>query len=169
MTRMIAQAVSLLLMTAASQAAFAQAQPVANIARGKYLTTIGGCNDCHTPGSFFGKRDMSRTLGGSEVAFEIPGLGAFVGPNLTPDKDTGLGSWTVEQIVAALRTGKRPDGRELAPIMPWRDFASLSDGDARSIALYLKNLPPVQNKTPGPFGPNDKVTTFVMKINAPPQ
>jgi hypothetical protein len=45
-----------------------------------------GCNDCHTPGYFFGKPDMARFLGGSEVGFEIPGLGVFHGPNLTPDK-----------------------------------------------------------------------------------
>jgi mono/diheme cytochrome c family protein len=158
--------VALLVLTLAAAPASAQ-QAVANIARGKYLTTISGCNDCHTPGSFLGKRDMSRTLGGSEVAFEIPGLGAFVGPNLTPDKETGLGNWSVEQIMTALRTGKRPDGRELAPIMPWRDFAALTDSDARSIALYLKNLPPVKYKAPGPFGPNDKVTTHVMKIVPP--
>jgi hypothetical protein len=101
------------------------------------------------------------------VAFEIPGMGAFVGPNLTPDKETGLGNWSVDQIVAALRTGKRPDGRELAPIMPWRDLANLSDGDARSIALYLRNLPPISNKVPGPFGPGEKVTTFTMKISPP--
>lgn len=170
MFKPIAHAGALIFTLAMSQAAMAQAQPAAaNIARGKYLATISGCNDCHTPGSFFGKRDISRTLGGSEVAFEIPGLGAFVGPNLTPDKETGLGNWSAEQIIAALRTGKRPDGRELAPIMPWRDLANLSDSDARSIALYLKNLPPVQNKVPGPFGPNDKVTTFAMKISPPPQ
>jgi len=172
MVKALAPLASLILAATFSEAAFAQssaqAQPVANIARGKYLATLGGCNDCHTPGSFFGKRDLSRTLAGSEVAFEIPGLGAFVGPNLTPDKETGLGDWSVEQIMTALRTGKRPDGRELAPIMPWRDFASLTDSDARSIALYLKNLPPVKHKVPGPFGPNDKVTTFTMKI-APPQ
>lgn len=168
MTKAFAPVASLFLLLAA-QSAYAQSPAIANIARGKYLSTIGGCNDCHTPGSFFGKRDLSRTLGGSEVAFEIPGLGAFVGPNLTPDKETGLGEWSVEQIMAAIRTGKRPDGRELAPIMPWRDLASLSDSDARSLALYLKNLPPVQHKVPGPFGPNDKVTTFVMKITPPAQ
>lgn len=140
-----------------------------NVARGKYLATISGCNDCHTPGSFFGKRDMAKTLSGSEVAFEIPGMGAFVGPNLTPDKETGLGNWSVDQIVAALRTGKRPDGRELAPIMPWRDLASLTDADARSIALYLRNLPPIANKVPGPFGPGETVTTFSMKISPPPK
>ena len=50
------------------------------IERGKYLVTLGGCNDCHTPGYFFGKPDTTRYLGGSEVGFEIPGLGVFLWP-----------------------------------------------------------------------------------------
>jgi len=132
--------------------------------RGKYLVSIAGCNDCHTPGYFFGKPDMNRYLGGSEVGFEIPGLGVFHGPNLTPDPETGLGNWSVGQIVTALQTGKRPDGRELAPIMPWRAFANLTKDDATAIAVFLKSLPPVKNKVPGPFGPNDKPTEFVMKV-----
>ncbi len=135
--------------------------------RGKYLVTIGGCNDCHTPGHLLGKPDMARALGGSEVGFELPGLGVFHGPNLTPDKATGLGEWTEEQIVTALRAGKRPDGRMLAPIMPWMSFAVLTDADAQAIAAYLKSLPPVANKVPGPFGPTDKPTAFVMKVVAP--
>jgi mono/diheme cytochrome c family protein len=146
----------------------AQAQ-TANVARGKYLASFAGCMDCHTPGNFMGKRDVSRTLGGSDVAFVIQGLGAFAGPNLTPDKETGLGNWSVDQIVTALKTGKRPDGRELAPIMPWRDFANLTDSDVRSIALYLKNLPAISNKVPGPFGPDDKVNMFTMRLTPPPQ
>jgi mono/diheme cytochrome c family protein len=134
------------------------------VERGKYLVTISGCNDCHTPGYFFGKPDAARFLGGSEVGFEIPGLGVFHGPNLTPDKESGLGAWTVPEIVTAIQTGKRPDGRELAPIMPWRAFANLTKGDATAIAMYLKSIPPVQHKVPGPFGPNEKPTEFVMKI-----
>jgi mono/diheme cytochrome c family protein len=82
------------------------------VERGKYLVTLGSCTDCHTPGYFFGKPDMARYLGGSEVGFEIPGLGVFHGPNLTPDSETGLGNWTISQIVTAVQTGKRPDGRE---------------------------------------------------------
>src|SRR5687768_10095929 len=112
------------------------------ILRGKYLVTLGLCTDCHTPGYFFGKPDAGRFLGGSEVGFEIPGLGVFHGPNLTPDMETGLGSWTEEQIVTAFTTGKRPDGRELAPIMPWRAFANLTPADKTAIAAYLKSLPP---------------------------
>jgi mono/diheme cytochrome c family protein len=137
------------------------------IERGKYLVSLGGCMDCHTPGYFFGKPDMGRYLGGSEVGFEIPGLGVFAGPNLTPDKETGLGNWTDDQIVAALQKGTRPDGRMLAPIMPWRAMANLTPGDARAIVAYLRSLPPVRNKVPGPFGPTEKPTTFVMKIVPP--
>src|ERR1700731_39783 len=101
---------------------------------------------------------MARFLGGSEVGFEIPGLGVFHGPNLTPDKETGLGNWTSEQIVTAMQTGFRPDGRGLAPIMPWRAFASLSKSDAQAIVAFLQTLPPVKNKVPGPFGINQKPT-----------
>lgn len=160
------------LMTAAAVALIlplleARAADGRSIARGKYLVSLGGCNDCHTPGNFLGKRDTTRVLAGSEVGFEIPGLGVFHGPNLTPDKETGLGNWTEEQIATAITTGVRPDGRELAPIMPWRDFAHLTKADALAVAAFLKTLPPVQNKVPGPFGPSEKPTSFVMKIIPP--
>ena len=113
------------------------------IERGRYLVNLGGCLDCHTRGYFFGKPDMAMYLGGSDVGFEIPRLGVFVGPNLTPDKETGLGTWTEEEIVTALQSGVRPDGRILAPIMPWRSFAKLTKADAIAIAAFLKSLPPV--------------------------
>ncbi len=137
------------------------------VARGKYLVAIIGCGDCHTAGYFLGKPDMPHALGGSDVGFEIPQLGAFVAPNLTPDAETGLGAWSKEEIVAALQTGKRPDGRELAPIMPWRDLASLTREDAMAIAAYLKSLPAIKNKVPGPFGAGVRPTVPVMKIVAP--
>jgi mono/diheme cytochrome c family protein len=132
------------------------------VERGKYLVEIGGCTDCHTPGNFLGHPDMTRYLGGSDVGFAIPGHGVFVPPNLTPDKETGLGTWTAEQIVAAITTGERPDGRVLVPSMPWRNYAHLTKYDALAIAAYLKTLPPISNKVPGPFGPADKLTGFVM-------
>jgi len=136
----------------------------AQVARGKYLATVGGCTDCHTPGHFLGKEDATRYLGGSDVGFEIPGLGVFVGPNLTPDKATGLGNWTAKQIVTAIKTGVRPDGRQLVPVMPWKNLSILTNGDAYAIAAYLKSLKPVSNQVPGPFGPDEKVTVFVMKV-----
>jgi len=145
----------------------APAEADSQVVRGKYLVTVAGCGDCHTPGYFFGKPDAARFLGGSEVGFEIPGLGVFHGPNLTPDKETGLGNWTGEQIVTAIQTGFRPDGRGLAPIMPWRAFANLAKSDAQAIAAFLQTLPPVKNKVPGPFGANQQPTSFVMKIVPP--
>lgn len=137
------------------------------IKRGQYLVTFGGCNDCHTPGYFFGKPDTARLLGGSEVGFAIPDLGVFHGPNLTPDKDTGLGTWSSDEIVAAITQGRRPDGRILAPVMPWHAFANLTRQDAYAIVAFLKSLPPVRNKVPGPFGPGEIPTSFVMKIVPP--
>jgi mono/diheme cytochrome c family protein/uncharacterized protein YjiS (DUF1127 family) len=137
------------------------------VKRGQYLVALAGCNDCHTPGYFFGKPDTARFLGGSEVGFEIPDRGVFYGPNLTPDEDTGLGKWSADDIVTAITAGQRPDGRILAPIMPWHAFANLTRRDARAIAAFLKSLPPVRNKVPGPFGPGEKPTSFVMKIVAP--
>lgn len=137
------------------------------VERGKYLVNIAGCNDCHTPGYFLGKPDMTRYLGGSDVGFEVPNVGVFVGPNLTPDKETGLGNWTREQIVTAIQTGARPDGRELWPIMPWRAFAKLTRQDAMAIAAYLKSVPAVRHKVPGPFGPNEKPATMFLRVIDP--
>ncbi len=134
------------------------------IERGKYLATLGGCDDCHTPGYFLGKPDFAHALSGSDVGFAIPGVGAFVAPNLTPDKTTGLGNWTDEQIIAAFTKGVRPDGRNLAPIMPWRALASLTPDDAKAIVAYLRSLPPVAHAVPGPFGPNETPTTLVMAV-----
>jgi mono/diheme cytochrome c family protein len=149
------------LISASSKAADPQ------IERGKYLVTFGGCNDCHTPGYFFGKPDMARFLGGSEVGFEMPGRGVFYGSNLTPDQETGLGKWSAEEIATAITKGQRPDGRELAPIMPWQALANLTREDVGAIVAFLKSLPPVKNKVPGPFGPTEKPTSFVMKIVPP--
>jgi len=135
--------------------------------RGKYLVSIIPCTDCHTPGTFLGKPDMKRYLGGSDVGFEVPGLGIFYGPNLTPDDETGLGKWTNEQIATAITTGKRPDGRILAPPMPVESFKHLTHADALAIAAYLKSLPPIKNKVPGPFGPKEKPTSFVYQVLPP--
>ena len=134
------------------------------IERGKYLVTITGCGTCHTPGDLLGKPDLKRILAGSEVGFGIPGVGVFVGGNLTPDKETGLGDWTTEQIITAFTTGVMPNGRKLFPVMPWPDLAHLSAYDAQAIAAYLKSLPPVKNAVPGPFGPKDVPSTLVSVI-----
>ena len=109
---------------------------------------------------------MKRYLGGSDVGFAIPGAGVFVGGNLTPDKETGLGSWTDAQIITAIRTGKTPEGRELSPVMPYPALSHLSDADAQAVAAFLKSVPPVSNKVKN-FGPDDKVTINVSAVLPP--
>src|SRR5215470_15613855 len=91
------------------------------------------CSSADAPTATRPKPDMSRFLGGSDVGLEVPGLGVFVAPNLTPDKVTGLGNWTKDQIATAIQAGVRPDGRILAPIMPWRACAGLTKSDVRAI------------------------------------
>jgi mono/diheme cytochrome c family protein len=152
--------VGTVILAASAAASAAETQ----IERGKYLVTISGCGTCHTPGALLGKPDSTRVLAGSEVGFGIPGVGVFVGGNLTPDKETGLGDWTAEQIIAAITKGVTPNGRKLFPVMPWPDLANLSSDDAQAIAAYLKSLPPVKNAVPGPFGPKEAPTTFVSVV-----
>jgi len=136
------------------------------LARGRYLVSIAGCSDCHTPGGMLGSPDMKRYLGGSDVGFSIPGQGVFVGQNLTPDVETGLGKWTSEQIVTAIRKGKRPDGTELSGVMPYNSFANLTDEDAFAIAAFLKSLPPVNNKVVS-YRPGEQVPISVSAVLPP--
>jgi mono/diheme cytochrome c family protein len=137
------------------------------VERGRYLVQIAGCSDCHTPGHFLGKPDLARFLGGSDVGFEIPGVGIVYGPNLTPDDATGLGKWSADQIVTAIRTGATPEGRGLVPVMPWPNLSALTDDDAYAIAAYLKSLDPVVNDVPGPVPPGEPAPSFVMRVVPP--
>jgi mono/diheme cytochrome c family protein len=123
--------------------------------RGAYLARIMDCGGCHTPGALAGRPDDTKALAGSSIGFGIPSVGVFYPPNLTPDRETGLGKWTDAQVIAAIRTGTRPDGRMLAPIMPWRSYAALSNEDAKALAAYLKSLPPVRNAAPAMAGPSE--------------
>lgn len=135
--------------------------------RGHYLVVVGGCDDCHTPGVFLGKPDPAKYLGGSDVGFEIPGLGVFAGRNITPDNETGIGSWTDEQIALALTTGRRPDGRQLAPIMPYPALAHMTKEDIAAIIAYLRSIPAVKNLVAGPFKPGEKVSSFTFRVLPP--
>jgi mono/diheme cytochrome c family protein len=137
------------------------------VARGRYLVTVMGCGDCHTPGYFLGMPDGSKMLAGSDVSFFLPAMGYFYPPNLTPDA-TGLGAWTGAQIVTAIRTGVRPDGRTLVAIMPWMDLASLTDSDANAIAAYLKSLRPIMNQVPPPTAADAMPPGPAMAVVAPP-
>lgn len=136
-------------------------------ARGAYLVGILGCGDCHTAGAMAGKPDTARLLGGSDVGWQVPGLGVFVGSNLTADKETGLGAWSDAEIVTALRTGVRPDGRQLAPVMPYMGYSRMTEADAAAIVAYLRSLKPVSAKVPGPFGPDEKPTLPYFALTMP--
>ena len=122
--------------------------------RGEYLARIMDCGGCHTPGALVGKPEPTRSLAGSDIGFHIPDLGYFYPPNLTSDRETGLGAWSDADIIRAVRTGVRPDGRVLAPVMPWHSYAALSDEDARALARHLKSLKPIRNRVSSPVGPS---------------
>ncbi len=96
-----------------------------------------------------------------------PGLGIFYPPNLTPDPETGLGKWSEADIIKAVRTGVRPDGRQLVPIMPYHSYAKLTDADAQALASYLKSLKPVRNQVPGPVGSNEKPSAPYLTVVMP--
>jgi mono/diheme cytochrome c family protein len=153
MDKLVAIAVILLAIAASAALPAGGTGPSQEVVeRGRYLTSIMDCSGCHTPGALGGKPDSTRPLGGSDIGFKIPSLGIFYPPNLTPDRESGLGTWTTEQIVKAVRTGVRPDGRMLAPVMPYHNYAILTDDDARALVTYLRTLKPVRNKVPGPVG-----------------
>jgi mono/diheme cytochrome c family protein len=125
--------------------ALGQAQAVK---RGEYLVSIMDCSGCHTPGALAGKPDFTRRLAGSDIGFRVPGAGIVYPPNLTPDPETGLGRWTAEQILRAVKHGERPDGRKLIPIMPWPSYSALTAADGTALTAYLKSLPPIRLKAP---------------------
>lgn len=161
----------------------AASEPVASddagkIERGRYLVTLGGCGDCHTPKKMTQAgpvEDSTRLLSGhpaSEMVGEVPAnlgaggwiatcnahLTAWAGPwgvsyavNLTSDPKTGLGGWNDEQFIKAMRTGKhRGFGRPILPPMPWVNLSYASDADLSAILAFLKSTQPIVNKVPEP-------------------
>jgi mono/diheme cytochrome c family protein len=86
-------------------------------------------------------------MAGGAFAFE-PGGDSVYPANITPHEETGIGSWSADDVAVALRTGARPDGTQLHPIMPYMAFSHLSDEDALNIAAYLFSLEPVENDVP---------------------
>ena len=144
------------------------------VERGKYLVTILDCHGCHTPWKMTDKGpapDMSRMLSGHPSDLKMPpppaaqgpwlwqGAAtntAFAGPwgvtytvNLTPDVNTGLGIWTEEMFIKALRTGKHfGQSRPIQPPMPWPAYGQMTDADLKAVYAYLRTIPPVKNLVP---------------------
>ncbi len=123
-------------------------QNFGQIERGRYLAIAGDCASCHTaPGS------AQPYAGGRPI--ETP-FGVVVGANITPDADTGIGAWSDETFVRALREGKGHDGQLLYPAMPYPYYTKLTESDALAIRAYLNTVKPVRNavisnKLPFPF------------------
>jgi mono/diheme cytochrome c family protein len=138
----------------------------AAIARGKYLVGVMGCNDCHTPGTFYGSPDMKRHLAGSEVGWQGP-WGTSFPRNLTPDLETGLGYWSEAEITKFLRTGNKPDGKQALPPMPWPDTAQLNDADMHALVTYLMSVPKVTHKVPDALPPGAKYDGPTIVIPPP--
>ena len=110
------------------------------IERGAYLATVMDCASCHMPRDSDGIQLFEARLSGGNVGFEIPGMGIFLAPNLTPSK-TGLGPWSDIDIATAITGGLRPDGRSLAPAMPWPAYAALDKSDVSALVANLRSLP----------------------------
>ncbi|HMK23549.1 MAG TPA: c-type cytochrome [Terriglobales bacterium] len=139
------------------------------LTRGRYLTQgLLGCETCHTP------RDWTKhgapPLPGKELAgqrFELSGFpGHLVAPNLTPDRETGAGTWTDDQIARAIREGIKHDDTTLFPMMPYMVYREMSDEDLASVVVYLRSVPAVRNPLP-PIQVNFPVNLLVRGVPRP--
>jgi mono/diheme cytochrome c family protein len=119
--------------------------------RGRYLAEdVAGCMHCHSEHDWSqpGGPVMPGKMGAGDI-FPLEGLpGRIVAPNLTPDPETGSGTWTDDQLARAIREGVGHDGRALFPMMPYEKFRHMSDEDLASVIVFLRSLPPVRNPLP---------------------
>jgi mono/diheme cytochrome c family protein len=137
-------------------AAAGQVSP--EVERGRYLVQLTGCGACHTDGALIGEPNAARLLAGSEIgiAYTDPLSEARPGvaypPNLTPALKTGLGGWSDENVVAAIRSGAHGRSGQLR-VMPWAFYRQMTDQDASAIVAYLRSIPPVEHPVPSRVEP----------------
>jgi mono/diheme cytochrome c family protein len=118
---------------------------------GEYLASHASmCAGCHTPRSpNTGEYDLTQPLAGGIFALGLPEEGySATGSNLTPDVATGIGDWSEEQFMIAMRTGLRPDGTVILPFMPWPSYNRWTEEDLRAVWLYLRSLEPIVHEVP---------------------
>ncbi len=123
-------------------------QDFPQVDKGRYLATAADCVACHTI------QNGGKPFAGGR-AIETP-FGNITSPNITPDAETGIGSWTEEQFDNAVRNGVRPNGSRLYPAMPYTSYTKMSHDDVAAIRAYLKTVEPVRhpvvaNTLPFPF------------------
>lgn len=124
--------------------------------RGRYVATIGTCPLCHTAGPNSNRlwQPFDDMAGGLRVRWRV--FGTTWSRNLTPDRETGLGAWTRDEIVRAVTSGLARDGRTMHwQAMPWDHFANLRPEDLEALVVYLQQLPPVRHAIPAPVPPRD--------------
>ncbi len=129
------------------------------LSRGQYIVTaIQGCA-CHTPRNPDGSYNTNLNFAGAPSSPPPVGHPATVGwttrrwkkvfaRNITPDPQLGIGKWTEADFIAAMKTGRTPDGRILDPVMPWPRFQAITDTDLKAIWAYLRTVKPIGNKIP---------------------
>lgn len=110
-----------------------------DIENGMYLSKAGNCMSCHT-------RENGDPFAGG-VAFETE-FGTIYSTNITPDAETGIGAWTLEDFAKALREGERPDGEHLYPVFPYTSYTLTSDAEVAALFAYFQSLPPVRYQAP---------------------
>jgi mono/diheme cytochrome c family protein len=110
-----------------------------DIDRGAYLVQAAGCISCHID------EDAAPALAGGRELHSP--FGTFVVPNITPDPETGIGGWTVDQLVSAIRFGRSPEGHTYFPAFPYRSYRGMTESDARDIAAWLLAQAPASRPT----------------------
>ena len=143
------------------------------LARGKYLVEgVAACFHCHT------EHDLSnpeypiiQAKKGAGWVMPIAELNNIAARNITPDPETGIGSWTDDEVARAIREGVRKDGTALFPVMPYPAFASMDDEDVKSIVVYLRTIPAVKNTVPTRQlpGPLEYIVKTIPKPLTTPQ
>ena len=116
------------------------------VAYGGYLAgPLGHCVECHTPMKE-GRFDFDHSLGAGGFPIAVGGGGVLMSANITPDKESGIGEWSDEDIGRAITQGLRPDGSQIHPIMPYGFYATMTSRDVEAIVAYLRSLPPVRSE-----------------------
>jgi len=135
-----------------------QARQSDDIARGQYLVNLLACGRCHTEGLLTGNSATGPFLAGSRVGIAYTAYseddthpGVVFPSNLTPDNDTGLGTWSEKEIIRAMTAGVAKGGHERLTVMPWSNYGALKKADLKAIARFLKSLSPVARAIPDPI------------------